>query len=52
MQSKGQSQREELETFETVAKRWHDNRKSALNQAHAEHVWSRLKRDVFAAIGH
>jgi len=52
MQSKGQSQREELETFEAVAKRWHDNRKSALNPAHAERVWSRLERDVFPALGH
>jgi integrase len=51
MQLKGQSQREELETFEAVAKRWHDNRKSALNPAHTERVWSRLERDVFPAIG-
>jgi hypothetical protein len=52
MQSQGQSQREELATFEAVAKRWHDNRKSALNPAHAERVRSRLERDVFPAIGH
>lgn len=43
MQSKGQSQREELATFEAVAKRWHVNRKSALNLAHAERVAVRAR---------
>lgn len=39
------------DTFQAIAKRWHDNRKSALNPAHAERVWSRLSRDVFPVLG-
>jgi integrase len=42
---------EEAETFRTVAKRWHKNRESALDPAHAKRVWSRLERDVFPALG-
>jgi integrase len=38
-------------TFEKVAERWHANRKSALDPAHADRVWSRLQRDVFPLLG-
>ncbi|MBB3858767.1 hypothetical protein GGQ88_000007 [Novosphingobium hassiacum] len=38
-------------TFLKVAERWHENRKSALDAAHADRVWSRLQRDVFPEIG-
>ena len=38
-------------TFLKVAERWHENRKSALDPAHATRVWSRLQRDVFPVIG-
>lgn len=39
------------ETFRVVAERWHENRKSALDPAHAARVWSRLERDVFPFLG-
>ncbi|MFO1256522.1 MAG: integrase arm-type DNA-binding domain-containing protein [Sphingomonadaceae bacterium] len=39
------------DTFRVVAERWHENRKSALNAAHADRVWSRLERDVFPFLG-
>ncbi|TXH13329.1 MAG: DUF4102 domain-containing protein, partial [Gammaproteobacteria bacterium] len=51
MKSKGEVISQEGATFFDVAKRWHENRKSALNAAHAERVWSRMERDVFPAIG-
>jgi integrase len=38
-------------TFLQVARQWHENRKSALNPAHAARVWSRLERDVFPLLG-
>lgn len=38
-------------TFLAVATLWHDNRKSSLDPAHAQRVWSRLERDVFPEIG-
>lgn len=41
----------DAETFLAVARRWHNNRASALDPAHARRVWSRLERDVFPAIG-
>lgn len=46
-----QSASVDQETFYSVARRWHENRKAALTPAHAERVWSRLERDVFPAIG-
>jgi len=51
MKSKGEVISQEGATFFEVAKRWHENRKSALNAAHAERVWSRMERDVFPVIG-
>ncbi len=42
---------ENAETFRSVAERWHDNRASALDPAHAARVWSRLERDVFPVLG-
>lgn len=39
------------EHFRSVAERWHENRKSALDPAHAARVWSRLERDVFPFLG-
>lgn len=38
-------------TFLVVAQRWHANRASALDPAHAQRVWSRLERDVFPVFG-
>lgn len=51
MKAKGEVTSESGETFYMVAKRWHENRQSALNPAHAERVWSRMERDVFPEIG-
>ena len=51
MKAKGEVVSENGDTFYMVAKRWHENRQSALNPAHAERVWSRMERDVFPAIG-
>ena len=51
MKTKGEATSESGETFYMVAKRWHENRQSALNPAHAERVWSRMERDVFPCIG-
>lgn len=39
------------DSFKSVAERWHDNRKSSLDPAHADRVWSRLERDVFPSLG-
>jgi integrase len=39
-------------SFEVIAKRWHKNRASSLDPAHAARVWSRIERDVIPAIGH
>ncbi|WP_230206723.1 integrase arm-type DNA-binding domain-containing protein [Novosphingobium sp. Gsoil 351] len=39
------------DTFASVATRWHDNRKSSLDPAHANRVWSRLERDVLPFLG-
>lgn len=51
MKAKGEVTSENGDTFYTVAKRWHENRQSALNPAHAERVWSRMERDVFPYLG-
>ena len=51
MKAKGEVTSESGETFYMVAKRWHENRQSALNPAHAERVWSRMERDVFPSLG-
>ncbi|MBF5089538.1 DUF4102 domain-containing protein [Novosphingobium sp. NBM11] len=51
MKAKGEVTSENGDTFYMVAKRWHENRQSALNPAHAERVWSRMERDVFPALG-
>lgn len=51
MKAKGEVISENGDTFYMVAKRWHENRQSALNAAHAERVWSRMERDVFPSLG-
>ena len=51
MQNKSQIGLERGDTFLSVAERWHENRKSALDPAHASRVWSRLERDVFPVLG-
>lgn len=51
MANRSEMNPEEAETFLAVAKRWHNNRASALDPAHARRVWSRLERDVFPVIG-
>lgn len=51
MRHKDDSNTDAATTFEKVAERWHANRKSALDPAHAERVWSRLQRDVFPLLG-
>jgi integrase len=38
-------------TFEDIARRWHDNEKSGWVKAHADRVLSRIERDVFPQIG-
>ena len=39
------------DTFESIARRWHDNEKSGWIEAHASRVLSRIERDVFPALG-
>lgn len=39
------------DTFEAIARRWHDNEKDGWVKAHADRVLSRIERDVFPAIG-
>lgn len=51
MKNKLEMSPENAETFRSVAERWHDNRASALDPAHAARVWSRLERDVFPVLG-
>jgi integrase len=51
MLTKGQVTSEGGDTFFAVANRWHENRKTALDPAHADRVWSRMERDVFPHIG-
>jgi integrase len=51
MLTKGQVTSEGGDTFFAVANRWHENRKTALDPAHADRVWSRMERDVFPYIG-
>ena len=51
MLAKGQVTSEGGDTFFAVASRWHENRKTALDPAHADRVWSRMERDVFPYIG-
>src|SRR5690606_4959040 len=51
MNNRSEMKPEEAETFLAVAKRWHSNRASALDPAHAQRVWSRLERDVFPVLG-
>ncbi len=38
-------------TFESIARAWHANRKDGLNPAHAQRILARLERDVFPEIG-
>lgn len=51
MRNKSEAHPEGGATFYAVAERWHENRKSALDPAHADRVWSRMERDVFPALG-
>jgi integrase len=51
MVTKGQVTSQGGDTFFAVANRWHENRKTALDPAHADRVWSRMERDVFPYIG-
>lgn len=46
-----ETEADEGRTFLAIATLWHDNRKSSLDPAHAQRVWSRLERDVFPEIG-
>lgn len=39
------------DTFESFARRWHDNEKGGWIEAHASRVWSRIERDVLPALG-
>lgn len=52
MKNRFEMEPQEAETFRKIAKRWHKNRESALDPAHAKRVWSRLERDVFPVLGH
>lgn len=49
--SQPEPEADEGRTFLAVATLWHDNRKTSLDPAHAQRVWSRLERDVFPEIG-
>ena len=40
-----------LETFEAIARAWHENRESGLDPAHAGRVLRRLERDAFPDLG-
>lgn len=51
MRNKAEASAGDTNTFLKLAERWHENRKSALDPAHADRVWSRLQRDVFPIIG-
>ena len=51
MRNRAEVNPEDGNTFVEVARRWHENRKSALDPSHAGRVWSRMERDVFPAIG-
>jgi len=51
MKTKGEVTSENSDTFYMVAKRWHENPRSALNPTHAGRVWSRMERDVFPSLG-
>lgn len=41
----------ESDSFESIARRWHDTYKGEWVQAHAERVLSRIERDVFPELG-
>lgn len=51
MRNRAEPTPEVAPSFRTIAQRWHENRKSALEPSHAERVWSRLERDVFPCFG-
>ena len=38
-------------SFETIAKEWHDNWKANKNLKHARVTWNRLKADIFPTLG-
>lgn len=42
---------DELDTFESLARRWHERRRSRWSAEHANDVLRSLERDVFPAIG-
>jgi len=49
--NKIKSQLSSVNTFEAVAKEWHENQKAAWIERHAEYVMRRLKADTFPKIG-
>ena len=51
MKNKSEIDPSKSDAFRVIAERWHENRKSALDPAHAARVWSRLERDVFPFLG-
>jgi integrase len=48
----GARDEKKVETFEQIARRWHDNESAGWVPAHAQRVLRRIERDVFPVIGH
>ena len=48
---KALSQQNTVNTFEVIAREWHENRKSRWSQRYAEGVITRLENDIFPEIG-
>ena len=48
---KALSQQKAINTFETIAREWYENRKNRWSQRYAEGVITRLENDVFPEIG-
>lgn len=51
MVNKSELRHDKPTTFLDIARQWHQNRKTGLDPAHAQRVWSRLERDVIPALG-
>jgi len=47
-----ESRKQDIATFEDVAKQWWEHQRQTWIKSHAEQVWRRLKDNSFADIGH
>ena len=50
-ESRRQAQLNAANTFEAIAREWHDNNKHVYSQRHAQTILYRLDKDIFPAIG-